>query len=221
LRPLERVLLAAGSAAVALADPARGDMVAMLGELTGSAALERLRVGLLASEDGRWILQHRPRIRECAVDMAHLRSLPAHTFGRAYEAYLAVHGFSPDGRHEVACGELDETLRYVLQRYREVHDLWHVLSGLPPSVLGEAALKWFEMVHTGLPVAALAALAAPLRLSPQECAAYRQHYVPWASRAGRLVVPLLAVRYEDLWAVGLDEVRGRLRFDPAPQLALK
>lgn len=47
----------------------------------------------------------------------------------------------------------------------QVHDFWHVLAGVPTSVLGELALKWFEMVHTGLPGSAVASLFGPLRLS--------------------------------------------------------
>ena len=46
----------------------------------------------------------------------------------------------------------DEELAYVMSRYREVHDFWHVLSGLPPTELGEITLKWFEAVQTGLPM---------------------------------------------------------------------
>ena len=47
-------------------------------------------------------------------------------------------------------------------------DFWHVLFGLPPTVHGELVLKWFELVHTGLPVAAFSALFGPLRLSAKQ-----------------------------------------------------
>jgi len=50
-----------------------------------------------------------------------------------------------------------------------VHDFWHVLCGLPPTVLGELALKWVEMVQTGLPVAAFSGLFGPLALSAGAC----------------------------------------------------
>lgn len=36
----------------------------------------------------------------------------------------------------------DAELAYVMKRYREVHDFWHVLTGVPTTVLGEIALKW-------------------------------------------------------------------------------
>jgi len=39
-----------------------------------------------------------------------------------------------------------------MTRYREVHDFWHVLCELPPTVLGEITLKWLEAVQTGLPM---------------------------------------------------------------------
>jgi len=38
----------------------------------------------------------------------------------------------------------NEELAYVMQRYREVHDFWHVLTGVPTTVLGEIALKWYH-----------------------------------------------------------------------------
>lgn len=53
-------------------------------------------------------------------------------------------------------------------RYREVHDLWHVLSDLPPTVEGELALKWFELTQTGLPMCALGAVFGPLALPQRE-----------------------------------------------------
>ena len=49
-------------------------------------------------------------------------------------------------------------LAYVMLRYRQVHDLWHVVLGMPPTVLGELAVKWVEMLQTGLPMTVLSSL---------------------------------------------------------------
>ena len=62
----------------------------------------------------------------------------------------------------------DPDVAYVLLRYRQVHDFWHVLCDLPPTVLGELALKWFEWRQTGLPSCGLSTLSGPLRLNPSE-----------------------------------------------------
>lgn len=110
----------------------------------------------------------------------------------------------------------DDDLAYVLQRYREVHDFWHVLCGLPPTVTGEIALKWFELVQTGLPVCALSAFVGPLRLPRDERRTLMTQYLPWACSAAKDAVFLLNVRYEALLEDDIDDVRKRLRVRPAP-----
>lgn len=49
--------------------------------------------------------------------------------------------------------ECDE-LVYVHQRYKEVHDLVHILLDEFPGIeiMEEIIIKYFEMVHYGLPV---------------------------------------------------------------------
>ena len=255
LSPLSRALVALGAAGVALADPARGDMVALVGELTGHRALARLHARMLAQRGGEGrsegdtgggsagggggangggngngsddsaaaavaagarILRERPRLRLSAAEAEEaLSRMPERSLGRAYGAFLRAHGFSPLERGEARLLR-DGDLRYVLQRYREVHDLWHVLAGVPPTVLGETALKWLEMAHMGLPVAALAALAAPSRLRPAERSVLVGTLAPWAARCGRDAQVLLGVHYERLLREDLDEVRRLLRFEPAP-----
>lgn len=83
--------------------------------------------------------------------------------------------FSPDER-DVPRDEPDPELAYLLRRYRETHDFTHTLVGLPPTVLGELAVKWFELVQTGLPVTALSAFVGPLRLQPR---ASSRHCLPF------------------------------------------
>jgi ubiquinone biosynthesis protein COQ4 len=129
--------------------------------------------------------------------------------------YLDRHGFSPDERHEVRFVQ-DPELAYVMQRYREVHDLLHVLSGLTPTVLGETAVKWLEMVQTGLPMAALSAILAPARLSSADRRSLLRLYVPWATTVGRQCVPLITVAYEDRWTQQLEDVRRELGLTQAP-----
>lgn len=51
----------------------------------------------------------------------------------------------------------DEQVAYVACRLREVHDIWHVLFKCGTNIYGEAALKWIEMMQTGMPMTALSA----------------------------------------------------------------
>ena len=74
------------------------------------------------------------------VDLDRLLALPASTFGHQYALFMRSQGFAPEDRQAVRF-IADAELAYVLQRYREAHDFWHVLCGLPTTVHGEIALK--------------------------------------------------------------------------------
>lgn len=131
----------------------------------------------------------------------------------------------------------DEELAYIMLRYRQVHDFWHVICGLPPTLLGELALKWFELVQTGLPVSlhaiisccviissrtvaqmtALSAVFGPIRLSRKQRMKLATVYIPWAMREGRQAKDLLSVHYESHINTPLDELRTILSVTPAPK----
>ena len=67
-------------------DPSRADLVAALGETTGSTALERIRARMLADEVGREILDEKPVVsRDVRPDM--LRTLPQVTVPMISSAY--------------------------------------------------------------------------------------------------------------------------------------
>ena len=73
----------------------------------------------------------------------------------------------------------DADLAFVMARYPRSMTS-HVLYGLPPTMLGEVALKWLEAAQTGLPMAAMAAGGGSLRLKPAERSIVAQHVLPWA-----------------------------------------
>ncbi|KAA0165304.1 hypothetical protein FNF31_01957 [Cafeteria roenbergensis] len=217
LSPVERVALTVGSALTALGDPERGDMVAMLGETTGESALRAMASRMRADPDGKVLLEERPRIRDGDVASWNLASLPEASLGRAYGDFMASHGFDADSRAEVRY-VTDDELAYVLQRYREAHDFLHPLTGLPPTVLGELGLKWLEMIQTGLPMTAMAALVGPLRLDAAERAVLTRHLVPWAAEQGRAARFLMAARFEAMLAWPLHQVRMDFGIAPAPDV---
>ena len=149
--------------------------------------------------------------------MPYLNRLPESTFGGAYAAFMRNHTFHPDDRDEVRFIE-EEDLAYVMLRHRQIHDFAHVLCGLPPTVLGELALKWYELVQTRLPVAALSAVVGPTSLPPEERTQLTRVYVPWALASARRSTLLLNVKFEDHFETPLDEFRERLQLKPAPSL---
>lgn len=101
----------------------------------------------------------------------------------------------------------DEDLAYVMTRYREVHDFWHVLSGLHTDVLQEIALKMLELLQTGLPVAALSSVFGPLKLSLPQHRLLWTVYVPWVIQTHRRAPFLMNIYYEHHLERPLLEVR--------------
>lgn len=70
------------------------------------------------------------------------------TFGHAYVEFMDSRGFEASQRPPTRFVDDDE-LAYVATRYREVHDLWHVLFRCPTTVSGELALKGVEFFQVG------------------------------------------------------------------------
>lgn len=91
-------------------------------------------------------------------------------FSYGVEIDVAI-SFEADGRAYVRFVD-DPELAYVMQRHRELHDFWHVLFGLPPTVFGEIILKYVELTQTKLPVCALSGFVGPLRCTAGKGEAY-------------------------------------------------
>ncbi|KFO31897.1 Ubiquinone biosynthesis protein COQ4 like protein, mitochondrial [Fukomys damarensis] len=213
--PLQKALLAAGSAGMALYDPYRHDMVAVLGETTGYYTLKVLRDQMRRDPEGAQILQERPRISLATLDMDKLRSLPEGSFGCEYLRFLEVNRVSPDTRAPTRFVD-DEELAYVIQRYREVHDMLHTLLGMPTNILGEIVVKWFEAVQTALPMCVLGALFGPVRLRAQSLQVLVSELIPWAVQNGRRAPCVLNLYYERRWEQPLAALREELGITVPP-----
>lgn len=96
-----------------------------------------------------------------------------------------------------------------MQRYRECHDFYHALTGLPIVVEGEVALKAFEFANTLLPMTGLSMFAV-LRLKPQERKRFLTVYAPWAISNGVRAREVVNVYWEEQLERDVDELRNEL-----------
>eukprot|EP00891_Asterochloris_glomerata_P007861 jgi/Astpho2/7861/fgenesh1_pm.00117_%23_26_t len=213
LSPLQRGAVAVFSAVGALANPARADLIAALGETTGDSALRAMRSRMQANTTGRQILQDRPRVTNASV--AHAWDMPPGTFGHAYALFMGSRNFQADDRPPVRFLE-DPELAFVAARAREVHDFWHVLFGCHTNVFGELALKAVEFVQTGMPMTAVSVLGGQLRLKQETRARLFWEFLPWAVRAGSRSADLMCLYYEKHFEDDLVLLRHRWRIEPAP-----
>ncbi|KAI0509159.1 coenzyme Q biosynthesis protein Coq4-domain-containing protein [Xylaria bambusicola] len=217
LTGIERAALAIGSGVLSFLDPRRGDLIAALGEATATPYFaNRLRRAMLASPTGRRILRDRPRITSTCLDLPRLRALPPSTVGATYVAWLDREGVTPDTRAGVRYVD-DEECAYVIQRYRESHDFYHALTGLPVVREGEVALKAFEFANTLLPMTGLSVLAVAT-LKPAERRRFWGIYGPWAVRNGLRSEEVINVYWEEELETDVRDLRARLNIEAPPDL---
>ncbi|KAK0717055.1 coenzyme Q biosynthesis protein Coq4-domain-containing protein [Lasiosphaeria miniovina] len=217
LTRLERLALTVGSGLMSLRDPRRGDLIATFAEVTATPYfIYRLRDAMLGSATGRRILRDRPRITSTSLDLPRLRALPGNTLGRTYVAWLDREGVSPDTRSAVRYID-DEECAYVMQRYRECHDFYHALTGLPVVREGEVALKAFEFANTLLPMTGLSVFAAAT-LKKSERRRFATTYLPWAVRNGLRAAEVINVYWEEELERDVKDLRRQLGVEPPPDL---
>ncbi|KAM7213065.1 ubiquinone biosynthesis protein COQ4, mitochondrial [Rhypophila decipiens] len=217
LTRLEKAGLAIGSGLMSLRDPRRGDLIAAFAEATATPYfIYRLRDAMLSSPVGRRILRDRPRITSTSLNLPHLRSLPPNTVGRTYIDWLDREGVSPDTRSAVRYID-DEECAYVMQRYRECHDFYHALTGLPIVREGEVALKAFEFANTLLPMTGLSVFAAAT-LKKSERQRFASIYLPWALRNGLRANEVINVYWEEELERDVEDLRKQLGVEPPPDL---
>lgn len=171
---------------------------------------------MLLDPTGRRILRDRPRMTSDSLDLPYLRSLPQNTLGRAYVTWLDREHVSPDTRKSVQYID-DEECAYVMQRYRECHDFYHALTGLPTFFEGEVALKTFEFLNTLIPMTGLSVLAA-VRLKPAERERFFALYLPWAIQSGLASKELINVYWEELFEKDVNELRQEMGIQTPPDM---
>ncbi|KAF8797291.1 Ubiquinone biosynthesis protein COQ4 like protein [Argiope bruennichi] len=184
-------------------------MVAVLGETTGNIAARQIREKMLQDSEGSLILREKPRINSDTLDYQFLESLPNGTLGHAYISFLKDNNVTPDTRRPVHYVD-DPELAYVIQRYREVHDLNHTLLEMPTNMLGEVAVKWIEAMQTGLPMCVAGALLGPVRFRKKQREKYLKYYLPWSVNCGSHAKFLMNVYFEKRWQQSIRDLRYEL-----------
>lgn len=193
------------------------DLIATFAETTSTPYfIPRLRNAMLRSPTGRRILRDRPRLTSTSLNLPYLRTLPPNTVGRTYIEWLDREGVSPDTRSAVRYID-DEECAYVMQRYRECHDFYHALTGLPIVREGEIALKAFEWANTGLPMTGLSMFSA-FTLKRAEQKRFLQIYLPWALRNGWRAEEVINVYWEEELQTNVEDLRARLGVERPPDM---
>lgn len=205
--PTQRVRVGAGAIRRLLADPDDTVQVFIMGLVLNAPYFPRLFTKIATDPAGARLMEEKPSIDGRSVDWSRLRALPASTLGGAYTRYLDDNHLDPDLFH--APPGLPEPARFVAQRIRQTHDIWHVLTGYAPDVPGELALQGFTFAQLHMPSSLLLSTLGTAARAPRAARAVLDGY-----RRGRDAKFLPVIRFEDFWERDLDEVRRDLGVRP-------
>lgn len=193
-------------------NPDDTEQVFIAGENLGGRAILQLIDRVRAVPSGRRLLAERLSIDSRSVDLAALAALPPGTLGHEYARFLTSRGLTPDLFRAPEKVRNDE-IRYVVQRVRQTHDLWHVLTGYQTDVPGEVLLQAFAYAQLRVNLPLLIALLGTLRVAFRRPSFVRE---AWAAfRRGAATAFLVPRIWEESWAVPVAEVRERIGL-PAP-----
>lgn len=194
-----------------VADSERTDQVFVLLDALGGPSDEAGFLHFAADPRGRRQLAERPDLLSVLSDHEGLRELPEGSLGRAYLAFMEEAGLNAGDLIEaeeaatVVPEALDPERRWLADRGRDSHDLWHVLTGYGRDEAGEVALLAFTYATYPNPGIALILLAAVL-IGPKTLAFRWERYLWQAWRRGR-AAKLQFAPYEEWLSLPLDEAR--------------
>ncbi|MET0384936.1 MAG: Coq4 family protein [Polyangiales bacterium] len=161
--------------------------------------------------EGRLLLRDRPSLQKGTIDLDVLQALPRDTLGHAFARYYADNGIAPFESPYVVRNDVD----FAVKRFRETHDLVHVVTGYGTDALGEMELQAFLVGNLGLRTSILILTFAAL---------LRPHGLPpiWkytdklkrAYRRGRESEKVVRHHYERFWEITLEDARRLLGIPP-------
>jgi ubiquinone biosynthesis protein COQ4 len=216
----------AAKALVGLAmDTSRTDHVfTIISALTGDT-FERTYAAFCATAHGQKLLKERPSLLAILSDRARLEAMPEGSFGRAYLTFMdgaKITGaglasaqdarFDPNGTFD-----LDPDRRYVSDRMRDMHDLWHVLTEYGPDDTGEIANLWFSVGQFGNPGMAFIAFFGAITGRLDRTLSWPR-YCYKAYLRGKRARRLISEPLEEMLELSLEEVRRRLGIAPTRAL---
>ena len=182
---------------------------------------------LLSTNDGGRTAYERVEIAERLMDPKFTSRFPPGSVGEAYRTYLETEHLSAQGlidesHKAIPIEELDRHHPYAwyFRRIRDVHDIWHILTGYSRDALGEMCLVAFSYQETHAMGWALIGLGGFMRAHGPARWAARKAMLE-ARRHGKLAGWLPGEDYESLLMEPLADARRRLNIaTPTAYLAV-
>ena len=142
------------------------------------------------------------------------------TVGASYRAFREVRGFTAEGLADEARKigpqiDAQHPVVWYSRRIRDVHDIWHVLTGYETDALGEACVVAFSYAQTRNLGFAFIGWGAAREIQREVKSVPARRAVWQAYRNGKAAHWLPGLDYEALFAQPLEVARARLNIRPA------
>lgn len=172
-----------------------------------------------ASATGRRILDENRSLLATLDDRPALSALPEGTLGRAYADFAMREQISGQGLADASIAsrrreDLDPDRRLFYERLRDMHDLWHVVTGYGRDLVGEASLLAFTYAQTRNRGVGFIVAVAYLRARGEAQGARKVMREAYAR--GRRAKWLPGEDWEELLSLPIETVRRRLDLDDPP-----
>lgn len=190
------------------------DLAGLQDNLDGPA-FTRAAAHMRADREGQQLLRDRAVLTVRGTDWAHLSRLPTQSFGYNVWHHFYVNRLLEDVELQPSRLCWDADTEYAKARYRSSHDMRHVMLGLGVELHEEVSLQTFQFAQLPQKLSALIVVLGAVKLLVVDPMWWKFFAcAPQAWRAGKRGRPLHCVRFEDLWAWPLDELRERYAITP-------
>ncbi|MCA9693169.1 MAG: hypothetical protein KC636_26470 [Myxococcales bacterium] len=203
----------------ALADSTRLEDVHRVEDIVSRDRFTVLAAAATTDEALAALLRERPELDAASVDFDALRQLPQATLGRAYVDHLERNNLELYTTQTSDEFIDDPDVRYLIHRYRQAHDVWHVLLGLGVRGHEEVLVHAFTYGHLRIPISAMIITLGGIKHLVLERRWQALRRGLWENyTVGRDAAPLLSIHWEQQWTRPLAELRAQLRVRPcAPE----
>ncbi len=145
------------------------------------------------------------------TDIDGLKHLPDDSLGKSLYDLLTINGFDAEvlDRDTIMLAQLPPALRYLNTRILQMHDVWHLVAGYTTDAVHEVAISAFQLAQFGHNYSAMfLAIAAHIthERSPRGFTILMQIMAD-AWRHGRETPPLMAIEWESMMPLTIDQVR--------------
>jgi ubiquinone biosynthesis protein COQ4 len=215
LSPAARWRVALRALARVLKNPVETDQVLVFSNYANAGTNSDRLETFFNDPRGMKLFTEQRAIDSHTIDLDKLYALPSGTLGHAYASFMKRHGLTPDVFDGSPEDVHDPRRAYVVQRMRQTHDLWHVVTNAETDPAGEVALQAFTWAQVGAPSAGILAALGMLKTLRHDRRILKD--VAELIRLGRAADRLVVFPWEDHWATPLAEVRRLLKLPASPR----